>query len=221
MPQLWSSASLFASRPRSVLSWAAPRTSRRLCSHHHGGYTAEELAQGGKVIGGYPYFHAGGFSAPDHGRPGGHGIRSLIKKYGLPLAVYYVLLTEALTVAITYLLYYNYLGTGDITSVLKFFGLGRMVDVDAAMETSRTIGPFTVSGRLLTNFAMAKSFIALFAPLKLTFCITTLPGLMRLLGRKMPHVKDKVKDKVKHAAQHIDKKKHGATASATAAAGSE
>ena len=117
---------------------------------------------------------------------GGHGIRALIRQYGAPFAVYYVALTETLTCLLTYLLHYEYLGKGDIGALLKWTGFGKGDDVNSAMAKSVTYGPFTVSARLMTNFVIAKSFVALFAPLKVPFCIATLPYLKRAIAQVAP-----------------------------------
>ena len=77
------------------------------------------------------------------------------------------------------------------------------------MNKQKTFGPITVSARLLTNFAFAKACIALLAPIKLPFCVATLPYVMRVVGRVSPRA----------AAAATGQKAAGAAAGAAAASG--
>eukprot|EP00672_Neobodo_designis_P018844 CAMPEP_0174847526 /NCGR_PEP_ID=MMETSP1114-20130205/12964_1 /TAXON_ID=312471 /ORGANISM="Neobodo designis, Strain CCAP 1951/1" /LENGTH=256 /DNA_ID=CAMNT_0016081807 /DNA_START=41 /DNA_END=811 /DNA_ORIENTATION=+ len=143
--------------------------------------------------GGTFFFDLGTYAAPGaqasaaaSEAAGGHGIRALARKHGVPFAVYYIGLTETLAVGLTLLLHYDLLGKGDITSVLKFLGIDGWLDVDGTMNRKKHFGPITISARLVTNFAFAKACIALLAPLKLPFCVATLPYVMRLMHRIAP-----------------------------------
>jgi hypothetical protein len=135
-------------------------------------------------IGGTTASGAGGHAAAHHG--GGHGLRALARKHGLPFAIYYITVTETLAVLLALCLHYDVLGKGDITSVLKLIGIEGWLDVDGTMNKKKEFGPFSVSARLVTNFAFAKACIALLAPIKLPFCVATLPYVMRVFGRVAP-----------------------------------
>ena len=163
------------------------------------------------TIGTYPApgaLNAAGSAASAEAHAGGHGIRALARKHGVPFAIYYITLTESLVVGFTFLLHYDLLGKGDITSVLKLVGLDGWLDVDGTMNKKKEFGPFTVSARLVTNFAFAKACIALLAPLKLPFCVATLPYVMRLVQRLAPRA----------AAAATGQKAAGAAAATAAAA---
>lgn len=110
-------------------------------------------------------------------------IRALVRTFGLPLAVYYLLFNETLVVLITYLLHTEAIGAGDIVSFLEYIGLESFVDVRGFSESSRTVLGFEVSGRLVMNFGIATAFMSLWTPIQLPFCVATLPTLMRWLGR--------------------------------------
>lgn len=116
-------------------------------------------------------------------KSGGHGLRALIRSHGLPLAVYYLLFNECCVVAVTCALHWNWLGKGDVASVLHRVGADRFIDIDSAMGKSFSLGPLEVSGRLATNFAIAKVFMSLWTPLQLPFCVATLPTVMRVFRR--------------------------------------
>lgn len=111
-----------------------------------------------------------------------HSLSELVKKHGLPLGIYYVTLTEFLVCSLTYLLHYDHLGAGDITNFMKWIGLEKWIDVDHAMSASKSIGPITISGKLVTNYAIAKAFVAVWAPLKIPFCMATLPYMRRAVS---------------------------------------
>lgn len=110
-------------------------------------------------------------------------IRSLIRTYGAPLAVYYLLFNECLVVFITYLLHTGTIDVGDIVSLLEYLGLENYVNVRGFSESSKTVMGIEVSGRLLMNFGIATAFMSLWTPLQLPFCIATLPTILRWCGR--------------------------------------
>ena len=110
-------------------------------------------------------------------------LRALIRTYGAPLAVYYLLFNECLVVFITYLLHTEAIGVGDIVSFLEYLGLESYVDVRGFSESSKTVMGVEVSGRLLMNFGIATAFMSLWTPVQLPFCIATLPIILRWCGR--------------------------------------
>ena len=111
------------------------------------------------------------------------GFTALIRKYGAPLALYYLCFNETCVVALTYLLHTEAIGAGDIVSVLEYIGLESYVDVRGFSEASTTIAGFPVSGRLVMNFGIATGFMSLWTPVQLPFCIATLPIIMRWFRR--------------------------------------
>mmetsp|Transcript_34158 Transcript_34158/g.105576 ORF Transcript_34158/g.105576 Transcript_34158/m.105576 type:complete len:247 (-) Transcript_34158:52-792(-) len=114
------------------------------------------------------------------------GIWTLIKRHGPALAAYYFILNESCVLGITYLLHYDYLGTGDIMALLKKIGAERLLDIDSVSGKSTNIGPVTVSAKFIMNFGIASSFMSLFTGFQMPFCIATLPMVQRGLSRLRP-----------------------------------
>lgn len=110
------------------------------------------------------------------------GLWQLIKTYGVALAVYYFVFNEMFVLTITYLLHYDYLGAGDVTSLVEYVGVGHMLNVKETLGRSISLGPFTITAKFATNFALASGFMSLFTFLQVPFCIATLPRIQRALA---------------------------------------
>jgi hypothetical protein len=120
-------------------------------------------------------------------------VGKLIKKYGFPLAIYYLAFNETCVLIITALLHYDYLGAGDIAAMLKWLGAERLLNVGNVAGKTREIGPITISARFIINFTIASTFMSLWTGFQIPFCIATLPHVTRVVRaaafwRKKPAV---------------------------------
>jgi hypothetical protein len=208
-------AALRGSTMRIGTAAAAVSNTGLLLAHPRGGSALPTLSGSVRCQSSWPaYAHSHGtfaWAEPIEAGAGGaentqgHGFRALVKKHGLPFALYYVFLAESLTAIFAFLLFYDYLGVGDLTDLLKDVGLEKWLDVDHAMANSKSIGPITISGKLITSFFIGKGFVAVLTPLKLPFAIATLPYVERQAAKIFPKMLSKVKERAKKAAH----KAHG------------
>jgi len=107
------------------------------------------------------------------------GFRMLVKKYGLPLSIYFWVLSDVIAFVITALLYFDVLGSGDMVTLLKRLGLDSWVNIEEKMTQSYALGPISLSGKLLANYAVGETIVTVLTPPILAFCIATLPALKR------------------------------------------
>jgi hypothetical protein len=133
-------------------------------------------------------------AAPGHGGGGAAKgalgkYKDLVRKYGMPLAIYYFLFNESIVLTITYLLTYDYLGAGDIVSVIKSIeaavaeksGVQLSMTPDAkTMDRTIEFGPVVITARCATNFGLASAFMSLFTAVQIPFCIATLPHMTKV-----------------------------------------
>lgn len=109
----------------------------------------------------------------------GHGFRALLRRYGLAFAIYVFVVDEILCLLFACCLHYNWVGTGDVSSLLKMLRIDRWVNVDGALDKSLHLGPFELSARFATNYGVATVLSTALVPLQMAFCLATLPKLMR------------------------------------------
>jgi hypothetical protein len=104
----------------------------------------------------------------------------------MPLAAYYFIFNEACVALVTCALHYNWLGEGDIASVLDAIGASKYIDIKKTMDASVSLGPIQISAKLATNFTIASAFMSLWTPLQIPFCIATLPYIRKLFRFRKP-----------------------------------
>eukprot|EP00667_Euglena_gracilis_P020732 EG_transcript_22493 len=106
------------------------------------------------------------------------GFSGLVKEYGLPLGVLYLLISKACVVTVFLLLHYEVLG-GDVQAVLRLLGLERCMNVKATMELSVTLFGVPISARTVSNFAVAGAINTALTPIELPLALALLQPFTR------------------------------------------
>ena len=104
--------------------------------------------------------------------------KTLIKNYGFPIAIYYVLLNESCVLVCTYLLYYDYISINIINDCLKYFNIENSISTNAIPVTIPYTG-FEINSKLVINFAVSTAFMSLFTPIQIPFCVITFPYIKK------------------------------------------
>ena len=126
-------------------------------------------------------------------------VKRLISQYGLPFAIYYIVFNDSMILLITVALQMGWVGAGDVITLIKKVGAEKYLNgLDERMDRPAfSLGPLHVTGRLVANFALAFAFMGVWTPIKIPFCIATLPYVKRawqaVFRRSVPRAAEFVK----------------------------
>lgn len=111
--------------------------------------------------------------------------KARIREHGVPALTFYWVVNEIVVCYLTYLLHYDYIGGGDLLSVLERVGADKYMDLSKVESKNWYLfdGRLCITARFLTNFAAASAFMSILTPVKFPLIISMYPSFRRLLAR--------------------------------------
>ena len=114
---------------------------------------------------------AGAEKTEEAPKPAGGKVGKLMREYGVPFVIWYLIVEEGSWAGLTALLHYHMLGEIDAQYLIEKSGLNINLN-----KNSFWLFGYEISARLMGNIAAAGGVITIASPWIIGFCIATLPG---------------------------------------------